>query len=80
MGRKKIQIKYIEDAAKRRVTQCKRKGGLYKKANEYSLLCGLQVAVVIMDADNKIKECYASSDNMKEILEGRVLHYGLPEK
>merc|ERR1711966_493250 len=48
MGRVKIPIAYRTDDRARRVTLCKRKKGLYKKAEELSKLCGVEVAVVII--------------------------------
>ncbi|KAG2611706.1 agamous-like MADS-box protein AGL62 [Panicum virgatum] len=46
-GRQKIEIRFIEDKAKRQVTLCKRKGGIFKKCSELQLLCGAHVAVAI---------------------------------
>eukprot|EP00656_Telonema_subtile_P028684 TRINITY_DN3126_c0_g1_i3.p1 TRINITY_DN3126_c0_g1~~TRINITY_DN3126_c0_g1_i3.p1 ORF type:complete len:315 (-),score=60.51 TRINITY_DN3126_c0_g1_i3:325-1269(-) len=48
MGRVKIPIAYRTDDRARRVTLCKRKKGLYKKAEELAKLCGVDVAVVIV--------------------------------
>jgi len=47
MGRKKIQIKKIEDERVRKVTFSKRKGGLVKKAMELSLLCDCDIGLII---------------------------------
>ena len=46
-GRQKIEIRRIEKKESRQVTQCKRKGGLLKKASELHLLCGAHVAVIV---------------------------------
>lgn len=48
MGRVKIPMEYRTDPAARRVTLCKRKRGLYKKAEEIAKLCGVEVCVVIV--------------------------------
>jgi len=48
MGRVKIPIEYRNDDRARRVTLCKRKKGLYKKAEELAKLCGVEVSVVII--------------------------------
>jgi len=48
MGRVKIPLHYRTDSNARRVTLCKRKKGLYKKAEEIAKLCGVEVAVVIV--------------------------------
>lgn len=49
------------------VTFCKRKGGLFKKADDLSKLCGVEVAVVILQDKGKTTE-YASTD-VNRILE-----------
>lgn len=46
-GRQKIEISRIENKESRQVTQCKRKGGLLKKASELHLLCGAHVAIIV---------------------------------
>jgi len=54
MGRKKIDIKYIDDAKKRKITLSKRKSGLLKKAYELSVLCGCEMGIVIFDSEQKL--------------------------
>jgi len=66
MGRRKIDIAYLTDDRVRKVTFCKRKGGLFKKADDLSKLCGVEVAVIII-GDKKTCE-YASTD-MNRIVE-----------
>merc|ERR1712010_288680 len=66
MGRRKIDIAYINDDRVRKVTFCKRKGGLFKKAEDLSKLCGVEIAVVIV-SDRKTSE-FASTD-MDRILD-----------
>ncbi|KAM3419538.1 hypothetical protein BST61_g2879 [Cercospora zeina] len=73
MGRRKIEIKPIRDDRNRSVTFLKRKGGLFKKAHELSVLCSVDVAVVIFGHNKKLYE-YSSSD-INEII-GRVQYYG----
>jgi hypothetical protein len=60
MGRRKIDIAYLTDDRVRKVTFCKRKGGLFKKAEDLSKLCGVEIAVVII-GDKKTSE-FASTD------------------
>merc|ERR1711865_1073328 len=48
MGRTRIPMEYRTDDQARRVTLCKRKKGLYKKAEELAQLCGIEVAMVIV--------------------------------
>ncbi|KAH9840472.1 myocyte-specific enhancer factor 2B-like [Teratosphaeria destructans] len=73
MGRRKIEIKPIRDDRNRSVTFLKRKGGLFKKAHELSVLCSVDVAVVIFGHNKKLYE-YSSSD-INEII-GRFQYYG----
>ncbi|GLU20550.1 hypothetical protein SLE2022_367430 [Rubroshorea leprosula] len=72
MAREKIQIKKIDNATARQVTFSKRRRGLLKKAEELSILCDADVALVIFSSTGKLFD-YASS-SMKEILERRNLH------
>ncbi|PVV04208.1 hypothetical protein BB560_001289 [Smittium megazygosporum] len=52
MGRKKINIKEIENSRQKTVTFARRRSGLIKKAHELSVLCGVQVALVVFDQKN----------------------------
>ncbi|KAG6505417.1 agamous-like MADS-box protein AGL29 [Zingiber officinale] len=47
LGRQKIEIKRIEREEARQVCFSKRRAGLFKKANELSVLCGANLAVVV---------------------------------
>ncbi|APA09699.1 hypothetical protein SS1G_06124 [Sclerotinia sclerotiorum 1980 UF-70] len=73
MGRRKIEIKAIKDDRNRSVTFLKRKGGLFKKAHELSVLCSVDVAVIIFGSNKKLYE-YSSSD-IGEIMT-RYQYYG----
>ncbi|XP_010067793.2 agamous-like MADS-box protein AGL15 [Eucalyptus grandis] len=66
MGRGKIEIKRIENANSRQVTFSKRRSGLLKKAQELSILCDAEVAVIIFSNTGKLYEF--SSSGMKQIL------------
>lgn len=54
MGRRKLEIKKIEDKNSRQVTFSKRRSGLMKKAKELSVLCDVEVAVVIFSTSGKL--------------------------
>src|ERR1700753_404822 len=54
-------------------TFLKRKGGLFKKAHELSVLCSVDVAVIIFGHNKRLYE-YSSSD-INEIV-GRFQYYG----
>ncbi|XP_023770386.1 MADS-box protein JOINTLESS isoform X1 [Lactuca sativa] len=72
MAREKIQIKKIDNATARQVTFSKRRRGLFKKAEELSVLCDADVAIVIFSSTGKLFQY--SSSSMKEILERHSLH------
>ncbi|CAK7269534.1 resistance to lethality of mkk1p386 overexpression [Sporothrix epigloea] len=77
MGRRKIEIKAIKDDRNRSVTFLKRKGGLFKKAHELSVLCSVDVAVIIFGGNKKLYE-YSSHD-MRELI-GRYSLHGNPSE
>ncbi|KAK1781256.1 hypothetical protein QBC45DRAFT_71181 [Copromyces sp. CBS 386.78] len=74
MGRRKIEIKAIKDDRNRSVTFLKRKGGLFKKAHELSVLCSVDVAVIIFGNNKKLYEY--SSSNIRDILQRYTYHGG----
>merc|ERR1711959_530087 len=74
MGRRKIDIAYLPDDRVRKVTFCKRKGGLFKKADDLSKLCGVEVAVLIV-SDTKTCE-YASTDVSRILQRYQALRAG----
>lgn len=66
MARQKIKIKKIDNATARQVTFSKRRRGIFKKAEELSVLCDAEVGLVIFSTTGKLYE-YASS-SMKGII------------
>ncbi|KAJ8762586.1 hypothetical protein K2173_008025 [Erythroxylum novogranatense] len=72
MAREKIKIKKIDNITARQVTFSKRRRGLFKKAEELSVLCDAEVALIIFSATGKLFE-YASS-SMKDTLGRYNLH------
>ncbi|GMP96616.1 hypothetical protein CsSME_00045168 [Camellia sinensis var. sinensis] len=46
MGRRRVEIKRIEDKARRQTTFTKRRDGLFKKTGELCNLCGTEAAVI----------------------------------
>ncbi|KAK3309930.1 uncharacterized protein B0T15DRAFT_481446 [Chaetomium strumarium] len=77
MGRRKIEIKAIKDDRNRSVTFLKRKGGLFKKAHELSVLCSVDVAVIIFGSNKKLYE-YSSGD-LRELV-ARWTYHGNPNE
>lgn len=72
MVREKIEIKKIKNTTARQVTFSKRRRGLFKKAEELSILCDADVALIIFSATGKLFEY--SSSSMKTIIERQNLH------
>ncbi|KAK4354679.1 hypothetical protein RND71_026873 [Anisodus tanguticus] len=54
MGRKKVEIKRIQEKSCRQVAFCKRRKGLLKKAKEVSILCDVDVAAVIFSNSGRL--------------------------
>lgn len=52
-GRQKIEMKKIEDEAHRLVSFSKRRSGIYKKASELRILCGVEVAFFVFSPSGK---------------------------
>lgn len=61
MGRGRVQLKQIENKISRQVTFSKRRTGLRKKANEISVLCDAQVALIVFNAKGKLFEYSSES-------------------
>ncbi|KAK1554325.1 hypothetical protein Q3G72_010733 [Acer saccharum] len=72
MAREKIKIKKIDNVTARQVTFSKRRRGLFKKAEELSVLCDAEVALIIFSATGKLFEY--SSASMKDIISKYNLH------
>ncbi|GLJ26991.1 hypothetical protein SUGI_0528850 [Cryptomeria japonica] len=68
MGRGKIQIKRIENPSNRQVTFSKRRVGLFKKAQELSILCSADVGLVVFSSNGKLFT-QPESSNLEQILE-----------
>ncbi|CAL1371388.1 unnamed protein product [Linum trigynum] len=56
MVRGKVELRKIENAASRQVTFSKRRNGLLKKANELSVLCDAEVAVIVFSQRGRLTQ------------------------
>ncbi|MED6194281.1 hypothetical protein PIB30_027127 [Stylosanthes scabra] len=61
MTRTKIKIKKIDNITARQVTFSKRRRGLFKKANELSVLCDADLALIVFSATGKLFHYGSSS-------------------
>ncbi|KAL1215474.1 Agamous-like MADS-box protein AGL31 [Cardamine amara subsp. amara] len=68
MGRRKVEIKRIENKSSRQVTFSKRRNGLIEKARQLSILCESSVAVLVVSASGKLYNSNAG-DNMSNIID-----------
>ncbi|CAO3645507.1 unnamed protein product [Cunninghamella blakesleeana] len=75
MGRRKIKIQPIKDERNKQVTFLKRKNGLLKKAYELSVLCDCEIALIIINSNNKLIQY--SSNNIDNVLL-KYTEYGEP--
>ncbi|XP_008228348.1 PREDICTED: agamous-like MADS-box protein AGL27 [Prunus mume] len=53
-GRRRIEIKKIEEKNKRHVTFSKRKKGIFNKAAELSVLSGAEIATMVVSSNGKV--------------------------
>uniref|UniRef100_A0A804PMW6 MADS-box transcription factor 22 n=1 Tax=Zea mays TaxID=4577 RepID=A0A804PMW6_MAIZE len=72
MARERREIKRIESAAARQVTFSKRRRGLFKKAQELSVLCDADVALIVFSSTGKLSQFASSS--MNEIIDKYNTH------
>lgn len=66
MAREKIKIRKIDNITARQVTFSKRRRGIFKKAEELSVLCDADIALIIFSATGKLFDF--SNCRMKDIL------------
>ncbi|KAJ9674002.1 hypothetical protein PVL29_023514 [Vitis rotundifolia] len=78
MAREKIKIRKIDNVSARQVTFSKRRRGLFKKAEELSVLCDAEVALIIFSSTGKLFDY--SSSSMKDILGRYTMHSNNLEK
>uniref|UniRef100_A0A5B7ANY3 Putative flowering locus C n=1 Tax=Davidia involucrata TaxID=16924 RepID=A0A5B7ANY3_DAVIN len=79
MGRKKLEMKRIEDKNSRLVTFSKRRTGLIKKARELSILCDIEVALIIFSSRGKLYE-FCGGNSLAKILQRYHSHFEAEEK
>nr|BCO16354.1 AP3-like protein [Aucuba japonica var. borealis] len=69
MARGKIQIKRIENSTNRQVTYSKRRNGLFKKANELTVLCDAKVSIIMFSTTHKLHEYTSPNTTTKEFFD-----------
>ncbi|XP_048335013.1 agamous-like MADS-box protein TM6 [Ziziphus jujuba] len=69
MGRGKIEIKRIENHTNRQVTYSKRRNGIFKKAQELTVLCDAKVSLIMFSSTGKFHEYISPSTSTKKIFD-----------
>ncbi|KAL5821262.1 hypothetical protein ACOSQ3_023144 [Xanthoceras sorbifolium] len=69
MGRGKIEIKRIENATNRQVTYSKRRNGIFKKAQELTVLCDAKVSLIMFSNTGKFHEFISPTTNTKKMFD-----------
>ncbi|KAK6251830.1 hypothetical protein QUC31_013550 [Theobroma cacao] len=68
MGRVKLKIKKLENTNGRQVTYAKRKHGIMKKANELSILCDIEIILLMFSPTGKPSLCSGKRSSIEEII------------
>ncbi|XP_004309243.1 PREDICTED: MADS-box transcription factor 6-like [Fragaria vesca subsp. vesca] len=69
MGRGEVVMKRIENKINRQVTFSKRRLGLFRKAQELSVFCDAQVALIVSSRCGKLFDVFASSPSTNDVNE-----------
>ncbi|KAK7340151.1 hypothetical protein VNO77_20845 [Canavalia gladiata] len=69
MGRGRVELKRIENKINRQVTFSKRKNGLVKKAQELSVLCDADIALIIFSTRGKLTQFPTASASIIKTIE-----------
>ncbi|XP_058744574.1 agamous-like MADS-box protein AGL104 [Vicia villosa] len=67
MGRVKLEIKRIENTTNRQVTFSKRRNGLIKKAYELSILCDIDIALIMFSPSNRLSH-FSGKRRIEDVL------------
>ncbi|KAF8390144.1 hypothetical protein HHK36_024666 [Tetracentron sinense] len=68
MGRVKLKIKRLENTNSRQVTYSKRRNGILKKAKELSILCDIDIALLMFSPTGKPTLCLGERSNIEEVI------------
>ncbi|GMP57564.1 hypothetical protein CsSME_00021600 [Camellia sinensis var. sinensis] len=69
-------MKRIESKSSRQVTFSKRRGGLVKKARDLSVLCDVDVALLVFSSRGKLYQFCSANNSMAKILKQYHHHSG----
>ncbi|XP_028753691.1 agamous-like MADS-box protein AGL65 isoform X2 [Neltuma alba] len=69
MGRVKLKIKKLESLSNRQVTFSKRKSGILKKAKELSILCDIEIALLMFSPTGKPILLQGERSNLEQVIQ-----------
>ncbi|KAL8123569.1 hypothetical protein AgCh_011517 [Apium graveolens] len=68
MGRVKLKIKRLENTSNRQVTYSKRRGGILKKAKELSILCDIEIVLLMFSPTGKPTIFTGARSNIEDVI------------
>ncbi|XP_017251659.1 agamous-like MADS-box protein AGL65 isoform X1 [Daucus carota subsp. sativus] len=68
MGRVKLKIKRLENTSNRQVTYSKRRGGILKKAKELSILCDIEIVLLMFSPTGKPTMFTGARSNIEDVI------------
>lgn len=68
MGRVKLKIKRLESSSNRQVTYSKRRSGILKKAKELSILCDIDIALLMFSPTGKPTLFHGERSSIEEVI------------
>uniref|UniRef100_A0A804NJN7 MADS-box domain-containing protein n=1 Tax=Zea mays TaxID=4577 RepID=A0A804NJN7_MAIZE len=68
MGRVKLKIKRLENNSGRQVTYSKRRSGILKKAKELSILCDIDLMLIMFSPTDKPTICIGDRSTLEEVV------------
>lgn len=79
MGRVKLKIKRLENTNGRQATYAKRKHGIMKKANELSILCDIDIVLLMFSPTGKPSLCSGKRRYVPSTIEKLKNYIAWPE-
>ncbi|XP_031497540.1 agamous-like MADS-box protein AGL65 isoform X2 [Nymphaea colorata] len=68
MGRVKLKIKKLENSNGRQVTYSKRRAGIVKKAKELSILCDIDIILLMFSPTGKATLCHGERSAIEDVI------------
>lgn len=68
MGRVKLKIKRLESTSNRQVTYSKRRNGILKKARELSILCDIDIVLLMFSPTGRSTLFHGQRSNIEEVI------------